>query len=344
MAMTRVLGSVLFGYAQAQSSSHFLQKAPSNEGNPTTVSPPSEAAAEAGYRALFVVGTEPGQPLFADLVFQQQLELHGFSVRLIKDSEATFDDCEESDVMLVSASISGSALGKKVNECTTPQLIWEVGLYQNNGMAGPSHEDAWVTSPFWSEYHQDAWNKAGYAPPAPTGAEIVITKDGATDPLAAGFQHGKVPIFSVENFGQNWVNMNSLGKGAKVVGILPDEKTRHWKEETSPLQQKAVLFYYEQGAELYAAEGEVPQPSPGLRIAFPPYNFVYGSDPSCEELDGVPGCDVCHEKCLTASVWKVEDQKQNPMPLSDDGMKILDAAIRMLKEGARKGAEQNFFP
>jgi len=63
----------------------------------------------------------------------------------------------------------------------------------------------------------------------------------------------------------------------------------------------------------------------------------------------VPGCDVCHEKCLTASAWKVEDQKQNPMPLSDDGMKILDAAIRMLKEEARKeearkGAELDFFP
>jgi len=336
--MTRVLGSVLFGYAQAQSSSRFLQKAPS-----------SEAAVDAnrGYRALLVVGTEPEQPLFADLVFKERLELQHFSVHLIKDSVATKQDCEAYDVMLVSASISGSALGKRVNECTTPQLIWEVGLYQNNAMAGPSHEDAWVTSPYWSKYHQDAWNAAGYAPPAPTGAEIVITEDGARDPLAAGFELGEVPIFSVETFGQNWVNMDSLGRGAKVVGILPFEKTRHWKEETSPKQQKAVLFYYEKGAELYAAEGEVAQQSPGLRIAFPPYNFIYGSDPSCEELSGVPGCDVCQETCLNASAWKAEDQKQNPMPLSYAGVKILDAAIGVLKGEASKGAEKKlttFFP
>lgn len=345
MVMTRVLGTVLFGCAQAQSS-QFLQKAPSNsDGNATGVSGPS---ANHGYRALFVVGTEPEEPLYADLVFQQRLEQHGFSVHLIKDSEATNQDCEAFDVMLVSASISGGALGKKVNECTKPQLIWEVGLYQNNGMAAPSHEDAWVTSPYWSKYHQDAWIATGYAPPAPTGAGIVITEDGAGNPLAAGLGQGEVPIFSVEDFGQNWVNMNSLGRGAQVVGILPFEKTQHWQNETSPQQQKAVLFYYEKGAELYAAEGEVAQPSPALRIAFPPYNFIYGSDPSCEELSGVPGCDECQKDCLTASAWKAEDESRNPMPLSEQGLTILDAAIGVLKEEARKDAEQqavtSFFP
>lgn len=291
------------------------------------------------YRALFVVGTGTGQPVYADSLFQQRLELQGFSVHMIRDSEATNQDCEAFDVMLVSASISGSALGTKVNECRRPQLIWEVGLYQNNAMAGPSHEDAWVTSPYWSKDHQDAWISTGYSPPAPTGADIVITEDGASDPLAAGFGPGAVPMFSVETFGQNWVNMNSLGKGAKVVGILPPEKTRSWQNETSPEQQKAVLFYYPKGAELYAAEGEVAQQSPGLRIAFPPYNFIFGSDPSCEELHGVPGCDICQETCLNATAWEKVDEHHNPMPISRDGVKILDVAIQMLKEEARKGVE-----
>jgi len=286
------------------------------------------------YRALFVVGTEPGQPLYADLVFKERLELQGFSVHLVKDSEATNQDCEAFDVMLVSATISGAALGTSVNNCSTPQLIWEVGLYQANAMAGPSHEDAWVASPYWNKYHQIAWRSTGYWPPAPTGSKIFITEDGARDPLAAGFGLGYAPIFSVDNYGQNWVNVNSLGRGAKVVGILPPEKTSRWNEKTHPKIRKAVLFYYEKGAELYAQHGEVAKKSPGLRIGFPPYNFIYGSDASCEELSGMPVCAACQASCLTASEWKKVDQ--NPMPLSCDGVRLLDAAIHVLKEEAKK--------
>jgi len=290
------------------------------------------------YRALFVVGTEPGQPLYADLVFKERLELQGFSVHLVKDSEATNQDCEAFDVMLVSSTISASALGTKVNDCRTPQLIWEVGLYQANGMAGPSNEDAFVTSPYWNKYHQNAWLETGYWPPAPTGSKIFITEEGARDSLAAGFGPGYVPIFSVDNFGQNWVNVNSLGTGAKVVGILPPEQTDSWPKRTHRYYHKAVLFYYEKGAKLYARRGEAATASPGFRIGFPPYSFIYGSDPSCEELAGVPDCESCQADCLNASQWRRVDQ--NPMPLSCDGVKILDAAIRVLKEEAVKCFEE----
>jgi len=274
-------------------------------------------------------------PLSADLVFQQRLESQGFNVTLIKDSVVTNSDCEAHDVMLVSASISGGLLGKKVNDCTTPQLIWEVGLYNANSMAGPTLEDAWVTSPYWSKYHQDAWVVDGYWPAAPTGADVCITEDGANDSLAAGFGSGCVPLFSVANYGQNWVNLKSLGKGAKVVAILPPEKTIDWNNQSSPEEHKAVLFYYEKGAELWAADGEQAGMSPALRIGFPPYHFTYGSDPTCEELDNVPACAACRAPpgCLNASeAVNIE----NPMPLSAEGLKMLDAAIKMLKDEAGK--------
>jgi len=278
-------------------------------------------------------------PLSADLMFQERLELQGFNVTLIKDSVVTNSDCEAHDVMLVSASISGGLLGKKVNNCTTPQLIWEVGLYNANAMAGPTLEDAWVTSPYWSTHHQDAWLKDGYWPAAPTGADICITEDGANDSLAAGFGAGCVPIFSVGDYGQNWVNVNSLGRGAKVIATLPPDMTLDWNNMSSPEEHKAVLFYYEKGAELWAEGGEQGEESPALRIAFPPYHFIYGSAPTCEELDNVPACAVCLAPpgCLNASEAVTVE---NHMPLSADGLKMLDAAIKMLKEEARKGLEE----
>jgi len=298
------------------------------------------------YSALFVVGSEPGVPLSADAVFQERLELQGFDVILTKDSVVTNAECEAHDVMLVSASISGGLLGKKVNNCTTPQLIWEVGLYNANAMAGPTLEDAWVTSPYWSTHHQDAWLLNGYWPAAPTGADICITEDGANDSLAAGFGAECVPLFSVGDYGQNWVNVNSLGNGAKVIATLPAAKTVDWNNMSSPDEEKAVLFYYEKGAELWAADGEQPEMSPALRIAFPPYHFIYGSDPTCEELENVPACEACRlgPGCMNASeAANIEHRRElhmeNPMPLSADGLKMLDAAISMLKEEARKGSE-----
>merc|ERR1712007_291296 len=177
----------------------------------------------------------------------------------------------------------------------------EVGLYNANAMAGPTLEDAWVTSPYWSTHHQDAWLLDAYWPAAPTGADICITEEGA-----------------------------------KVIATLPPGKTLDWNNMSSPEEHKAVLFYYEKGAELWAEGGEQAEKSPALRIAFPPYHFIYGSTPTCEELENVPACAVCHAPpgCLNAS--EAVDVK-NPMPLSADGLKMLDAAIKMLKEEARKG-------
>jgi len=284
---------------------------------------------ERKYRALLVVGSKPGDPLYADLVFQERLEVAGFSVYLMKDSEVQNQDCEAYDVMLVSASISGGYLGNNVNDCTTPQLIWEVGLYNNNMMAGPDNEDAWVTSPYWSTHMQDSWTlPPNYHPEAPTGADIYITEEGAKAALAAGLGPGYVPFFNIANYGMNWVNLYALGKGAKVVAILPPSATVDWNPKSNPQEHKAVLFYYEKGGELYGGTH-----SPGLRIGFPPYNFIYGSTPSCEELEGVPNCAAC-KPCTPAVELAAQDI--NPEPLSCNGVKLLDAAIAMLKAEAKK--------
>jgi len=273
-----------------------------------------------GLTALLVVGTDPGQPLYADLVFKERLTLAGYGVSLIRDKLITHEICEEVDAMLISSSVGGGNIGHRTDNCTTPQLIWEVGLYNLNGMAGPAHSDAWVTSEWWNTYHQNAWEETGFWPPAPTGSDIVITRQGSESLLAAGLS-GQVPLFSVEDYGVNWVNADKLGSGAKVVAILPPAATKDWPSESAPDVQKAVLFYYEKGSELYCGRGK----SPAFRIGFPPYGFIYNQNPTCEELAQVPGCAICHKKCLTTEEAKMLDA--NPMPLSCLGVKLLDAAI-----------------
>lgn len=280
-------------------------------------------------QALMVVGTDPDQPLYADLVFQERLTVWGYEVSLIRDMKITQEICEEYDAMLISASVGGGNIKHRTDNCTTPQLIWEVGLYNFNGMSGPTNDEAWVTSEWWNTNHQNSWDVTGYWPPAPTGRTIVVTEEGAKSPLAAGFQ-GDVPFFTVENYGVNWANVDKLGAGAKVVAILPPQATKDWPSESAPGVEKAVLFYYEKGSELFCGRGK----SPAFRIGFPPYSFIYGPNPTCEELKQVPPCDICEKNCAT--VKETTSADVNPMPLSCDGVKMLDAAIGMLIEQAGK--------
>jgi len=280
-------------------------------------------------QALFVVGTDPGEPLHADLVFQERLEVFGYKVTLIRDKKVTLEECEKYDAMLISASVGGGNIKHRTDNCTTPQLIWEVGLYNFNGMSGPGNDEAWVTSEWWNTNHQDSWVETGFWPPAPTGRSIVVTPEGSKSQLAAGFK-GEVPFWAVEhdNYGVNWANVDKLGKGAKVVAILPPDASKEWPAESAPGVHKAVLFYYEKGSELYCGRGK----SPAFRIGFPPYGFIYGPSPTCEELKQVPNCKTCLSNCQT--VEEVVGSNKNPMPLSCDGVKMLDAAVKMLIEQA----------
>jgi len=290
--------------------------------------------------ALFVVGTDPdARCTRSDHVFLERLEAAGYTVTLVRDTTVNTEGgahCDDFDAMLISASISGGAVGDRLTPCKTPQLIWEVGIYYTSSMSGPTLEDAWVTNRWWNTYHQDAWEKTGYWPPAPTGPNLLITEEGSKCPLAVGVPAGEVPFFEVKHFetmdyGVNWASVDKLGAGAKVVAILPRETTVDWPSEAAPKVDKAVLFYYEKGAELYGG-GK----SPALRIGFPPYGFDYASEPSCEELAGVPDCAICHEKCKSAEWWRTQDI--DPMPLSETGLKMLDASIQMLVDEANKNA------
>merc|ERR1712186_235189 len=53
-----------------------------------------------GMSALFVVGTPPSMPLYADEPYKAHLEKQGYSVVLVKDTDVTEDDCQSHDIML----------------------------------------------------------------------------------------------------------------------------------------------------------------------------------------------------------------------------------------------------
>merc|ERR1711920_984145 len=200
-----------------------------------------------GMSALFVVGTPPSVPLYADEPYKAHLEKQGYSVVLVKDTDVTEVDCQSHDIMLISASISGSAVGTKLNKCSTPQMIWESRLFSLNGMSANveevgSGEADRVTSGFFHEYHEAAWVTPEQVPPRPTGPSVTISAEGAT---WLGEEAGTHEMWTVADIGMNYMTTSWLGEGAKLYGDF--------------------------GA------------SPALRIAWPFFGGSWGTASSCEE-------------------------------------------------------------
>jgi len=291
--------------------------------------------APASLTALLVVGSKPDEPLFADLPFKQRLEAHGYAVTLIQDKIVTGKHCEAHDIMVVSGSVGGGNIKERLNACTTPQIIYEVGLYQWNQMSGKENGDnAWVTSDWWNTHHQNGWVESGQWPPPNTGAGIWITN--ASSPLAASYPAGSVwgaTDFFTESYSMNWVNADSLGSGADVVAILPREEVKALADNMMPKPDvdKVVLFKYEKGATLFGGDA-----SPALRIGFPPYCFIYGQETSCDEFEAdefgqpkglVPPCDACEPPACKSAEEYAAMGTASSMPLSQAGFDMLDAAI-----------------
>jgi len=279
--------------------------------------------------ALFVVGTPPSEPLWADALYKERLERQGYKVNVVEDKAVTEAVCESSDIMLISASISGGAVGTKLNNCSTPQMIWESRLYSLNGMTADVDEAQRVTSSFFHKYHETSFDTPEKVPPEPTGAMIKVTSDGAASSLSGPVEAGKVPFWTVDDYGMNYIDETQLGQGAKVIAILPPSKTGDFP--VNPHGKKATYFYYEQGGELFGDHGA----SPAFRIGWPVFGFSYGPNPSCEELVGVDCVDdVCQKNCQTAK--QIVESGANPMPLSCYGVNMVDHAISMLTKEARK--------
>jgi len=289
------------------------------------------AAQQYEWTALFVVGSPPGEPLYADLVYKERLERQAYTVTLIQDIDTGLEAaCEAHDIMLVSASIGGDNVGTKLNACTTPQMIWESRLYTLNGMQAEVEEAERVTSAFFHENHESAWTGPEQVPPLPTGPEFRITKDGSGSPLAGGLDAGKADFWTVGDYGMNYIDVSQLGKGAHVVAILPPSTTS--KFPVNPEGKKATFFYYEKGDELYGHFGK----SPAFRLSWPVFGFKYGANPSCEELGTLECVDnSCQDNCQTKA--QIISSGVNPMPLSCHGMQTLDSAISTLTKEARKG-------
>merc|ERR1712060_408049 len=268
-------------------------------------------------KALFVVGTPAEQPLYADKIYKEQLEKHGYAVILIQDKDVTEADCMASDIMLISATISGGAVGTRLNNCSTPQMIWESRLFSLNGMAAMVEEAQRVTSVFFHEYHEASWVTPDLVPPLPTGAMVQVMRDGV--PTLERF-------WTVDDYGMNYISKSKLGGGVTIVAILPPENTGNF---TEPNEDKATLFYYGKGDALFGDFGA----SPAFRLAWPAFCNADGKDPSCEDLAGVD-CPECKAHCQNASEIIASDE--DPMPLSAKGIRALDWAITRLTAEAEK--------
>merc|ERR1712060_30860 len=272
-------------------------------------------------KALFVVGTPAEQPLYADKIYKEHLEKHGYTVILIQDKDVTEADCMASHIMLISATISGGAVGTRLNNCSTPQMIWESRLFSLNGMAAMVEEAQRVTSAFFHEYHEASWVTPDLVPPEPTGAFFHVVNQVARNDAP------KLERFwTVDDYGMNYISKSSLGSGATIMATLPPAKTGNF---TEPQEEKATLFYYRKGDMLYGDFGA----SPAFRIAWPVFCNAYGKIPSCEDLAGVD-CPSCKAHCQNAS--EIIASGEDPMPLSATGIEALDWAIMQLTIEARK--------
>lgn len=261
--------------------------------------------------ALLVIGTPAEQPLYADRIYKEHLEQHGYDVVLVQDKDVTEADCMKAKIMLVSATISGGAVGTRLNNCSTPQMIWESRLFSLNGMAAEVEEAQRVTSEFFHKYHEASWVTPDLVPPAPTGAFVQYVNNG-TEELER--------FWTVDDYGMNYISTGSLGSGAVVVATLPHNRTGNF---TEPAEAKATLFYYRKGDQLHGTFGA----SPAFRLAWPAFCNAYGKDPSCEDLAGVD-CPACKAHCQNASA--IIASGEDPMPLSAKGVEALDWAIAML--------------
>merc|ERR1712066_1011188 len=167
-------------------------------------------------KALFVVGTPAEQPLYADKIYKEHLEKHGYTVVLVQDKDVTEADCMASRIMLISATISGGAVGTRLNNCSIPQMIWESRLFSLNGMAAEVEEAQRVTSEFFHKYHEASWTTPDLVPPSPTGAFVQVVRNSVSV---------LEPFWTVEDYGMNYISKSKLGSGATVVATLPRDKT-----------------------------------------------------------------------------------------------------------------------
>merc|ERR1712228_612428 len=162
--------------------------------------------------------------------------------------DVTEADCMASHIMGISATISGGAVGTRLNNCSTPQMIWESRLFSLNGMAAMVEEAQRVTSAFFHKYHEASWETPDLVPPEPTGAFFHVVNQVARNDAP------KLERFwTVDDYGMNYISKSSLGSGATIMATLPPAKTGNF---TEPQEEKAHC----QTASEFIASGEDPMP------------------------------------------------------------------------------------
>lgn len=146
-----------------------------------------------------------------DMLVKNRLESLGYTV-IVKDQQsAVAEDAAEKALVLISSSVSSSAVNTKFKDVSTPVMTWEAYIYDDMGMTPAGNG-----SGFGSEYGNN---------------NISIQDD--THFLAGGLA-GNQQLLSAGS-GLNWGNPTNE---ALTIGIVPGENA------------KSLLFAYEEGANM----------------------------------------------------------------------------------------------
>jgi glucose/arabinose dehydrogenase/PKD repeat protein len=162
-----------------------------NGGPPPPPPPPPPPAGE----ALLVAGS----PILGggDAAVRQRLIAAGYTVQVVDDGLSTVGDATGKELVLISSSVSSSALQTRFRDVAVPVIVWEGGLYDDMGMTA-------ATGAFYGE---------------PTGSALAITEPA--HPLAAGLS-GTQSVTTAPTT----LKWGAAGPSAIKAATMPGDATR----------------------------------------------------------------------------------------------------------------------
>ena len=160
--------------------------------------------------ALVVKST--AQLVDGDAAIKARMEGLGWEVQLLSET-APVSAVAGADVVLISSTVGGAAVGARFRDVTVPVIIWEGGIYDDMGMTQAS-------GTFYGE---------------PTSLNS-LTVPSSAHPLAAGLAGTRLVTTSRQTF--KW---GRAGASATTIATIPGDSSR------------AAIFAYEAGAAMPGA-------------------------------------------------------------------------------------------
>ena len=162
--------------------------------------------------ALYVLDTSNWRSAEGDAPFIERLKILGFGVTVVDDNAASAADANGKDLVVISSSVSTTALGNRLRDVTVPVVTWEEDIYDDMNMTsekgsadGQIYIRVTLGDPFYlpvfEGYNQIAWGK-------PSASAIVAA--------TLAFDASKATVFGYERGAQ----MVGLTAPARRVGLF----------------------------------------------------------------------------------------------------------------------------